>query len=58
MFNTKNDMYVSYIKEYMEKINDRAKKTQIEQDEETLDKMDIKNIENYLRKKKLEKIKK
>jgi hypothetical protein len=57
-----NKMYDNYIEDYLTKILNEHKrpaykkpeKTQVEKDEEILDNMDIKTIENYLRKKKLQ----
>lgn len=57
-----NKLYNEYLENYLTKIlydNQRPaykkpEKTQAEKDEEILDNMDIKTIENYLRKKKLQ----
>jgi phenolic acid decarboxylase len=48
------DQYTAYIIGEIAKMGSR--KTQEQLDEEVLDKMDLKNIENYLRKKKLKNI--
>jgi hypothetical protein len=60
IYNTKKDdnIYDKYITEFLTKILNTQTKTQAQLDEEILDKMDLKNIENYLRKKKLKNISK
>lgn len=50
-----NEDYITKIlNEYSRTAYKKPEKTQAEKDEEILDNMDIKNIENYLRKKKLQ----
>lgn len=58
-----NDIYLEYIndmllqmKQFRTPEKTQEEKTQEEKDEEILDKMNIKTIENYLRKKKLQNI--
>ena len=55
---TNNDIYLEYINDMLLQMKQfrTPEKTQEEKDEEILDKMDIKTIENYLRKKKLQNI--
>lgn len=57
--NLNNNIYLEYINDMILQINEFKKtteKTQEQKDEEILDKMDIKTIEKYLRKKKLQNI--